>query len=326
MGISVVRYRTDSSAQPCWGVLNDGHVHVLNIDTDQHIDVMQYYFADPNGFRRDIAAQSVGTDAIEWLSPVSKRTQLFCQGLNYADHRSESGLSADAPDTENLIFMKSPSSICGPNDAIVRPAGCKLLDYEIELALVLRRDITAPCAIGEKRLKDYVGALVMANDVSARDVMFGAPMLQWFKGKSARTFCPMGPVLYLMDEQDFDRLYDLRLTLTLNGVVRQQASTAQLIHKPAKTLSDISAFSDLNAGDCVLTGTPGGVLAGANLKAALAIVLNMRNDALRRQKFTRALLAGTKFLQAGDVLELKIQSSDGSINLGMQANRIVDED
>jgi len=307
-------------------VLNDGRVHVLNIDSDQHNDVMQYYFTDPAGFRRDIAAQSMGTDALEWLSPVSKYTQLFCQGLNYADHRSESGLSTELPDTENLIFMKSPSSICGPNDAIVRPAGCRLLDYEIELALVLRRDITGPCVIGEEKLTDYIGALVMANDVSARDVMFGTPMLQWFKGKSARTFCPMGPVLYLMDEQDFERLYDLQLTLTLNGVVRQQASTAQLIHKPARTLTDISAFADMNAGDCVLTGTPGGVLAGANLKTALAITLNMRNDARRRRKFTQAQLASTKFLQPGDVLALKIQSSDGSIDLGMQKNRIVDED
>ena len=325
MGISVVRYRTGSSQQSYWGVLSNGRVHELQMDTDQHIDVMQYYFADPAGFRGNIAEQWVSADALEWLSPVSKRTQLFCQGLNYADHRSETGLSADFEDTENLIFMKSPSSICGPNDAIVRPAGCKLLDYEIELALVLRRDITTPCSIGEERLKDYIGALVMANDVSARDVMFGAPMLQWFKGKSARTFCPMGPVLYLLDEQDFYRLYDLQLTLTLNGVVRQQATTAQLIHKPAKTLSDISAFSDLNAGDCVLTGTPGGVLAGASLKTALAIVLNMRNDARRRQKFTQAQLSAARFLQPGDVLELKIQSSDGSIDLGKQSNRIVDE-
>lgn len=325
MGISVVRCRADSHTRPYWGMLKNNRVHALRIDTEEHNAVMQYYFADPAGFARDTAEQWVSADALEWLSPISKHTQLFCQGLNYADHRSETGLSAELADAENLIFMKSPSSICGPNDAIVRPAGCRLLDYEIELALVLRRDITGPCVIGDEKLKDYIGALVMANDVSARDVMFGAPMLQWFKGKSARTFCPMGPVLYLMDEQDFERLYDLQLMLTLNGVVRQQATTAHLIHKPAKTLSDISAFSDLNAGDCVLTGTPGGVLAGASLTTALAIVLNMRNDARRRQKFTQAQLRAARFLQPGDVLELKIQSSDGSIDLGKQSSRIVDE-
>lgn len=326
MGISVVRCRADSHTRPYWGVLKNNRVHDLRIDTEEHNAVMQYYFADPAGFARDTAEKWVSADALEWLSPISKHTQLFCQGLNYADHRSETGLSAELADAENLIFMKSPSSICGPNDAIVRPAGCKLLDYEIELALVLRRDIKNPCSIGEESLKDYIGALVMANDVSARDVMFGAPVLQWFKGKSARTFCPMGPVLYLMDEQDFARLYDLQLTLSLNGVIRQQASTAQLIHKPAKTLSDISAFSDMNAGDCVLTGTPGGVLAASNLKSALSIVLNLRNDARRRQKFTQAQLATTKFLQPGDVLELKIQSSDAGIVLGVQSNQIVDED
>ena len=74
------------------------------------------------------------------------------------------------------------------NDTILRPADCRLLDYEIELALVLKEAINKPIAISESDLPRYVGAVVMCNDVSARDIMFGAPMLQWFRGKSQRTF------------------------------------------------------------------------------------------------------------------------------------------
>jgi 2-keto-4-pentenoate hydratase/2-oxohepta-3-ene-1,7-dioic acid hydratase in catechol pathway len=249
--------------------------------------------------------------------------QLFCQGLNYADHREESGLS-DARDEENLIFMKAASSICGPNDTILRPAGCRLLDYEIELALVMKKGASAPVSITEDDLPDYVGGLVLCNDVSARDMMFGSPMLQWFRGKSQRTFCPMGPVLYLLDSADFRNLYSLQLTLRLNGEVKQSASTDLLIHRPAATLEELSTFADFHAGDCLLTGTPGGVLASGNLRVALAVILNLKNDPKRRRKFTEAQLSQSRFLEPGDELELSIRSEDGSIDLGVQRNQIAD--
>ena len=102
------------------------------------------------------------------------------------------------------------------------------------------------------------------------------------------------------------------------------AVTGQLIHKPAKTLSEISGFANLLAGDCLLTGTPGGVLAGANLKVAMAILLNFQKDEKRREKFTRAQLARTRFLEPGDVLELSIRTTDGAIDLGRQRNQIAD--
>ena len=110
----------------------------------------------------------------------------------------------------------------------------------------------------------------------------------------------------------------------MNGKVKQHASTSQLIHKPAKTLGDIAAFADVRAGDCILTGTPGGILAGHSLKAGLAILLNFTNDKKRRAKFVKAQKAQTTFLQPGDVLELSITSDDGSINLGQQRNVIAD--
>tara|TARA_R110002110_G_scaffold205066_7_gene416973 strand:+ start:97215 stop:98009 length:795 start_codon:yes stop_codon:yes gene_type:complete len=262
-------------------------------------------------------------DSVHLLSPISSDVQLFCQGLNYADHRTESGIK-DAQGEENLIFMKAASSICGPNDTILRPRDCVLLDYEIELALVLKEAVSESVSVSEADLPRYVGGIVLCNDVSARDVMFGSPMLQWFRGKSQRTFCPMGPVLYLMDEADFAHLYSLQLTLKLNGAVKQSASTDLLIHRPAASLAELSTFTDFAPGDCLLTGTPGGVLAQGSLKAGLAILLNFKNDARRRQKFTRAQLAQAEFLKPGDVLELSIKTPDGTIDLGSQRNEIRD--
>lgn len=323
MGLAIVNYSTGENEQGTWGVQRESGIYPIAIDFVDHRQLMACYFDEREQFDRAIADQPVDPAGLRFNAPISQDIQLYCQGLNYADHREESGAVVDDHE-ENLVFMKAASSICGPDETILRPRDCQLLDYEIELGLVLKADIDTPTEIGEAELSQYVGALVLCNDVSARDLMFGAPMLQWFRGKSQRTFCPTGPVLYLMDDSDFARLYSLELTLTLNGEVKQQAMTSQLIHKPAQTLTEISGFANLLAGDCLLTGTPGGILAGANLKAALAILLNFQKDAKRREKFTRAQLAQTRFLEPGDQLQLAIRTPDGSIDLGKQTNQIAD--
>jgi 2,4-diketo-3-deoxy-L-fuconate hydrolase len=323
MGISVIRYRQTGNEAPAWGVLREEKVFPLQIEAADHRQLMRVFFESRWQFDAAIETSALEASTVALCAPVSADIQIFCQGLNYVDHRLEGGMDEGSELAENLIFMKAASSICGPHDDIIKPANCELLDYEIELGLVMRSDISAPTEISESELGQWVGGLILANDVSARDFMFGAPAMQWFKGKSQRTFCPLGPVLYLLEDGDLDKLYDLQLVLKLNGAVKQQASTDLLIHKPAKTLSDISGFADLRAGDCVLTGTPGGVLVGINLKTAMAIVLNMRNDEKRRRKFVAAQLARTPFLEVGDVLELEIRSADGSIDLGRQRSEIV---
>lgn len=319
MGISIVRY---NSKNPSWGVLRSGQVHPLALPVTHHRDLLDLWFEDRDGFLAAIAPDATPLGELELLSPLLEDIQLFCQGLNYASHRAESGVEINAQDEENLLFMKASSSLCGAFDDILRPPGCELLDYEIELGLVLRTAISGPVDVSDENLEQYVGALVLCNDVSARDFMFGAPMLQWFKGKSQRTFCPTGPVLYLLEEGDIAQLYALELKLWMNGELKQHAITDQLIHQPPKTLSEISRFANLAVGDCVLTGTPGGVLGGHSLKSALAVLLNFTNDAKRRSKFVAAQKARTRFLEPGDVLELEIKSIDGSIDLGRQRNTI----
>jgi len=323
LGTSVVRYESTGDRAPCWGVLRDASIFPVDLEMGSHREVMQHYFNDRSSFDAAVSQAPIPLADVTLCAPISSDVQLFCQGLNYADHRAEGGLD-DGANGENLIFAKAPSSICGPTDDIVRPRGCELLDYEIELGIVLKSDVQSPQIVAESDLEHLIGGLVMANDVSSRDVQFGATALQWFKGKSYRTFCPMGPVLYLLDAGDLAQLYQLQLTLKLNGEVKQNATTDLLIHKPAATLSEISTFSDMRMGDCILTGTPGGVLLNIDLRTGLSILLNFTKDEKRRAKVVAAQLARTRFLQPGDVLELEIRSLDGNIDLGCQRNNIVE--
>jgi 2-keto-4-pentenoate hydratase/2-oxohepta-3-ene-1,7-dioic acid hydratase in catechol pathway len=322
MGVSVVKFTSNQHTHPTWGVLKSDTVFHLNIEANDHSQLMDVYFKQRALFDASIETTGLKKNEVTFHSPLSSNIQMFAQGLNYKDHRAESGLVVDAEEEENLMFAKAPSSICGPNDTILRPEGCELLDYEIELGLVLKTDIHKAIKVDDTNIGDYIGAYILCNDVSARDFMFGAPMLQWYKGKSQRTFCPAGPILYLLEDGDIDQMYSLQLTLKMNGKIKQDASTDLLIHKPPKTLTDISKFSDMNAGDCILTGTPGGVLGGTSLKTGLAILLNFKNDKKRRAKFIDAQKARATFLQPGDFLELEIKSHDGAINLGTQLNMI----
>ena len=192
MGTAIVNFSEKGGQSASWGVLRDDLVYPIRMQYASHAELMDHYFSDRAGFDSGLEERSVSAEEVILNSHISNPVQLFCQGLNYAEHREESGLS-DGQDEENLMFIKASSSICGPNETILRPVGCKLLDYEIELALVLKQEVTEPVSITEADLPDYVGGLVLCNDVSARDIMFGSPMLQWFRGKSQRTFCPMGP-------------------------------------------------------------------------------------------------------------------------------------
>jgi len=328
MGTSVVRYTKSTSDTPSWGVLRDTTIHPLNVASDHHRDVMKLYFHKRLEFDAAIGADGIDESSIEYLSPVSQQIQLIVQGMNYASHRAEGGIFNDddtaEDEDENLIFSKASSSISKPNETILRPKGVKLLDYEIELGLIMKADISEAVTVTDDNLGDYIGGVILANDVSARDAMFGAPAMQWYKGKSQRTFCPLGPVLYLLDEGDIQQIYSFELKLHRNGELKQHSTTDQLIHKPPKTLTELSVFTNLQIGDCILTGTPGGVLMNLNLKTAMAILLNLKNDFKRRKKLTEAQMARESFLKPGDILELEIRSVDGTINLGKQRNAIAE--
>ncbi len=323
MGISIVRFQQpDQPGQ--WGIVGGSvaqdQIAVLTSAYASHRELMDAWFSNPGEFTAD-GLTRITVKEVNLLAPVTRDIQIFCQGLNYASHQEEGGIKAGKG--ENLIFSKPPSTICGPDDDIIRPTGCELLDYEIELALVLKRDLPADTRVDSGNLLDYVGAFTLANDVSARDFMFGAPMLQWFKGKGQRTFCPTGPILYLLDPGEAALLSNLQLTLRLNGDVRQDAATDQLIFKPEETLTELAAFTDVNKGDMLLTGTPGGVILNANRKVGMAILLNFTNDRKRREKLVKSQQS-VRYLQPGDRLTLSLKSTDGLRDFGTQNNEVRD--
>src|SRR4029077_1164488 len=169
----------------------------------------------------------VSLKAVALLSPITSDATLVCQGLNYVSHAAE---ARHHERKQNLFFAKASSSLTGPFSNIERPRDVQLLDYEVEFAVVLRAALGQGISVDDENLADYVAGVVLCNDVSARDIMFGASFLQWYQGKSYRTFCPAGPVLYWLERKEVrETLEHLQIQLWLNGELRQSASSAQLI-------------------------------------------------------------------------------------------------
>jgi 2-keto-4-pentenoate hydratase/2-oxohepta-3-ene-1,7-dioic acid hydratase in catechol pathway len=232
----------------------------------------------------------------------------------------ESGVDPDVK-TYNMIFTKAPSCIVAANSDVVRPSNVRLLDYEIELGLVLRRELRARVTVTDANLHEFVAGAVIVNDYSARDIQI--PQTQFYKGKSYRTFGPVGPNLCLLEAADIPRLHALKLELTVNGKVRQSDTTANLVYKPAETLTELSGVHDFEAGDLLSTGTPAGcaLTVPSPMKQRLAALLPER----KKWQLFFEIQSKRPYLQPGDVVESRIRSDDGVIDLGVQQNHIVGE-
>ncbi len=258
---------------------------------------------------------------VELLSPVTRNQQFLCQGANYRQHMIESGMDPDAK-TYNMIFTKAPGCIAPAHSDLVKPRRVRFLDYEIELGLVLKRDITGRESITDANLHDCIAGAVIVNDYSARDVQI--PQTQFYKGKSFRTFGPIGPYLCLLQPGDIPKLRQLDLTLTVNGAVRQKDSTANLVYGPAETLTELSGVHDLNAGDLLSTGTPSGCALSVPSPSRQRVAA-LLPDRVKWNMFLKMQAGRSQYLKAGDLVEARIASPDGSIDLGVQRNRVVDE-
>jgi ureidoglycolate lyase len=208
--------------------------------------------------------QHVGSIAIEDLPFVPKGVRLgpcvsrvgkfVCVGLNYRDHVRETGATAPS---EPILFMKATSSITGPHDVIVIPPGASMVDWEVELGVIIGSK--AKNVIVDDALT-YVAGYCVVNDVSERGWQLQGTG-QWVKGKSADSFGPIGPWLVTCDEINDPQ--NLNLWLSVNGKTRQNSSTAQMIFPVKQLVSYISNFMTLMPGDLVATGTPPGVALGA---------------------------------------------------------------
>ena len=181
--------------------------------------------------------------------PIPHAGKIICIGLNYADHAAEQGKEHPK---EPLLFAKTANTLSGCADGIPHPKAEVFLDYEVELVVCIGRTATA---VPREHALDHVAGFMVGNDVSARRWQRGDG--QWYRGKSCDGFFPCGPALVTPDE--VGPIRDLRLTTTVNGEIRQDATASLLIHDVAALIAHISADITLEPGDLIFTGTPCGV-------------------------------------------------------------------
>lgn len=315
MSIHVIHFEHEGRAQ--WGVVRDGRITPIAGSYASTADFVRS--VDPAALSA-LTGATLDEHAVTLLSPVTRDRQFVCQGANYRQHMIESGMDPDAK-TYNMIFTKASSCIVPARHEVVRPHHVQCLDYEIELGLVLKRDITAPIRVTDENLHEFIAGIVVVNDYSARDIQI--PQMQFYKGKSYRTFGPVGPYLCLLDRSDIASLKNLDLLLTVNGQARQRDNTSNLIYSPSETLTELSGVHDLHAGDLIATGTPAGCALSIPSQAAQKLAA-LVPERVKWRMFMR-VQANRPYLKPGDVVEARIASSDGRIDLGTQRNVVVAE-
>jgi len=214
---------------------------------------------------------------------IFKPGKFVAIGLNYSDHAKETG--AKVP-TEPIVFMKATSSINGPNDDIKISKDSKKLDWEVELGIVIGKNLKN---ITEAEAPDHILGYCLVNDISEREWQI-EKMGQWVKGKSNDTFGPIGP--YLVTKDEISDVNNLNLSLDVNGKRMQTGNSKTMIFNVNFIVSYLSKFMSLQTGDIITTGTPPGV--GMGMKPQV-------------------------FLKSGDKMRLSID------NLGEQNSKVVPE-
>ena len=275
--MKLIRFGAEGSEKP--GILvGEKRYDVSSIVTDYNES-----FFENNGLEKLKAAIESGTsfpevaDDVRLGSPVARPSKIICIGLNYVDHCHETG--APIP-TEPIIFFKSTTSLCGPNDNVIIPKGSKKTDWEVELAFVVGKKASY---VEEAEALDYVAGYALLNDYSERafQIEMGG---QWAKGKGCDTFAPLGPVLATQDE--IADVNNLSMWLSVNGKKFQNSNTSNLVFKIPFLVHYLSQFMTLLPGDIISTGTPPGV------------GLGIKPDPI--------------YVKAGDVIELGIEGLGSS--------------
>ena len=204
--------------------------------------------------------------------PVAHVGKIVCIGLNYVDHARETG--AEIP-REPVLFLKTPDTIVGPDDAVLIPRSSVKTDWEVELAVVIGKEaryLTSP-----DEALSFVAGYCVSNDVSEREFQLERGG-QWDKGKNCETFNPLGP--WLVDAASIGDPQDLEMRLWVNGTLRQDGTTKNMVYGVAHLVWYLSQFLVLRPGDVINTGTPAGVALG---------------------------LKDHPYLRPGDVVELEIE-------------------
>jgi 2-keto-4-pentenoate hydratase/2-oxohepta-3-ene-1,7-dioic acid hydratase in catechol pathway len=195
-------------------------------------------------------------------SPVARPTKAICVGLNYKQHALETGAT---PPVEPIIFMKAPDTVIGGNDDVIIPPNSVKTDYEVEICVVIKK--RALYLKSPEEAADYILGYTVSQDVSERYWQIERSG-QWVKGKSFPTFNPIGPEIVSGDEINPN---NLRLWCSVNGVMKQDSNTDDLLFGIDHIVWYISQFMELFPGDVINTGTPFGVGLGFKPPAYLAV-------------------------------------------------------
>jgi 2-keto-4-pentenoate hydratase/2-oxohepta-3-ene-1,7-dioic acid hydratase in catechol pathway len=215
-------------------------------------------------------------------APIARPGSIVCIGMNYAAHAAESG---SAPPEIPVVFLKPSNTISGPFDAAPIPPSSEKYDWEVELGVVIGKE--ASYLPDPAEAMDYVAGYLVANDLSERDYQLPGAAGQWTKGKSLPASTPLGPWLVPADDVDAGQL---RLRSLVNGEVRQDSSTADLIFDVATLVHHVSQYMLLEPGDVILTGTPEGVALSGRfpyLQPGDVVELDIEGLGRQRQEFYR---------------------------------------
>jgi 2-keto-4-pentenoate hydratase/2-oxohepta-3-ene-1,7-dioic acid hydratase in catechol pathway len=298
---------------PRWGLQFGDLIAPLNVEAPTTGDVLSHHW--DLLWHIEASSASIPYESVRLLPPVTTNQQFICQGVNYRSHVIESGLRVeDFP--FNTLFTKASSCITAADAPVARPSHVRLLDYEIELGLVLRHGMPRQASVDADDLGQWLAGVTIVNDLSARDVQL--PQGQFYKGKSYRGFGPVGPGLVLLSPDEWKQWPQLRMRLAVNGQVRQDAYCSEMIHPPASTLSELASLQDLHAGDLIATGTPAGGAVRPPGKAAMFVVRHFLSDRSKWRMFIGKNASNPAYLQPGDRIHASIRTDDGRIDLGHQ--------
>lgn len=227
---------------------------------------------------RELAQTTIDGERVG--SPIARPGAVIGIGINYAAHAAESGTE---PPGSPIVFLKTPNTVGGPHDPVAIPRGAEKTDWEVELGVVIGK--RASYLDTPEQSASHIGGFLIANDVSERAFQMEVSGGQWSKGKCAPGFCPVGPWLVASDTLDYQ---NLRLRSWVNGEVRQDSSTSDMIFGVQFLIWQLSQYMTLEPGDLVLTGTPEGVaLSGkyAYLKSGDVVELEIEGLGRQRQEF-----------------------------------------
>lgn len=257
----------------------DRYLDLRPVTSDVNGDFLAGDFVARVAAARDAGELSELPDAATMRigAPIARPSAVICIGMNYAAHAAESG---SEPPTIPIIFLKTPNTVVGPNDAVTIPRGSEKTDWEVELGIVIGTR-TAYLDSPDESMA-HVAGFVAANDVSERDFQMAVSGGQWSKGKIAFGFNPTGPWLVTPDEVDHQAL---GLRSFVNGEPRQDSNTSDMIFTVEQIVHHLSQYVTLEPGDLILTGTPQGVaLSGKYPYLAAGDVVEIEIDGLGRQR------------------------------------------